>query len=122
MESVRVASPDDLDAVTSLAKAFVAEQRQQRGGPMWLASDGAMLRADALRASVDDPTRLVLLGKIDDVPVGLLLAHLEALDDGSLLAVVRGLYVEIEARAVGVGTALLDAGVSTINDTRISPR
>jgi GNAT superfamily N-acetyltransferase len=113
MESVRSATPDDLHVVSSLAADFVDAQRDQRGGDVWEASEGGVLRqADALRIAVDDPTQLVLLGCIDAVAVGLLIARLDALDDGTLLAVVRALYVEPEARAVGVGSALLDAAVA----------
>jgi GNAT superfamily N-acetyltransferase len=113
VESVRTATPEDLQAVVALATDFVLEQRLQRGGAMWEAQEGAALRSlDALRNAIDDPTSLVLLGCIDLVPVGLLLANLEALDDGTLVAVVRGLYVEPDAREVGVGTALLDAAIA----------
>jgi GNAT superfamily N-acetyltransferase len=113
VESVRAATPDDLATVVGLAADFVAEQRRARGGPMWEASDGGALRgADTLRAAIDDPTKLVLVGRIDEVVVGMLLATLEALDDGSLLAVIRGLYVEPQGRQVGVGSALLDAAVA----------
>jgi GNAT superfamily N-acetyltransferase len=113
VESVRTATPDDLAVVVALAADFVAEQRRERGGAMWEARDGAALRgADSLRGAIDDPTKLVLVGCIDDVVLGLLLATLEALDDGSLLAVIRGLYVEPEGRQVGVGSALLAAAVA----------
>jgi GNAT superfamily N-acetyltransferase len=111
VETVRAASPADGDAVSALVRAFVAEQREQRGGAVWEARDGAVLRADAVRRAIDDPTCLVLVGGIDAVPVGVLLATLESLDDGTLLAAVRALYVEPDARAVGVGSALLDAAI-----------
>ena len=113
MESVRRATPDDLPVVVALAADFVAEQRAQRGGALWEATDGRALRShDALARAVDDPTKLVALGCIDTVPVGLLVTHLEALDDGTPLAVVVALYVEPEGRKVGVGSALLEAAIS----------
>jgi GNAT superfamily N-acetyltransferase len=112
MESVRTATPGDLAAVRDLAAQFVAEQAEQRGGAVWLASEGgAVADGDALRVAIDDPTQVVLLGRIDDVTVGLLVARLDALDDGTLLAVVRVLYVEPDAREVGVGAALIDAAI-----------
>jgi GNAT superfamily N-acetyltransferase len=113
MESVRSATPDDLATVCDLAAQFVAEQRVQRGGELWHASEGgAISDGDALRVAVDDPTQLVLLGCIDEIAVGFLITRLDALDDGTLLAVVRALYVEPDAREVGVGSALLDAAIA----------
>jgi GNAT superfamily N-acetyltransferase len=112
LESVRDATSDDLAVVVALAEAFVTEQHAQRGGVVWAAQEGAALRhADDLAASIDDPRHLVLLGCIDDVEVALLLAHLEALPDDTTLAVVRCLYVDRDAREVGVGSALLAATV-----------
>jgi GNAT superfamily N-acetyltransferase len=82
------------------------------GGAPWEAHDGAPLQPDALRAAIDDPQRLVMIGCLDDVPVGILLADVEPLDDGSRVAAVRGLYVEPGGREVGVGSALLDAAIA----------
>jgi len=59
-------------------------------------------------ASIDDPNRLVVLGTIDDVPVGYASVGLSTVEDGVRLAVVESLFVEPEARDVGVGEAIMD--------------
>jgi GNAT superfamily N-acetyltransferase len=113
VESVRRATPGDLSTVARLTTDFVAEQTSQRGGALWAATDGRPLAShEALAAAIDDPSELVLLGAIDHVPVGVLVARIDALSDGMPLAVVVGLYVEPDGREVGVGSALLDEAIA----------
>jgi GNAT superfamily N-acetyltransferase len=52
---------------------------------------------------------LALLGLLEGVPVGLVLADTRQLDASSLVASIQVLYVEPLAREVGVGEALMDA-------------
>jgi GNAT superfamily N-acetyltransferase len=112
VESVRPATIDDLAVVDALVRDFVAEQRVLRGGRLWEATDGRALVADgALARLIDDPDALVLLGCLDAIPVGVLVAQLAAMDDGPPLAVVLGIYVEPDGREVGVGSALIDAAI-----------
>jgi GNAT superfamily N-acetyltransferase len=113
VESVRAATADDLDVLATLLRAFVDEQRELRGGAIWAAQEGATLADEgSLRAAIDDHAQLALLGALDGVVVGALVAHLEVLDGGLRLAVVRALFVELGAREVGVGSALLDAAIA----------
>ncbi len=49
---------------------------------------------------------IVLAGTIDDVVVGYGTLELETLRDGRVLALIGDLYVEPDARAVGVGEAM----------------
>ncbi len=87
-----------------------AELARERGGAVWLlrgahpepldVSYGALLgRADAW----------VLVGTLDDVVVGFGAATVQPLTDASLLGVVSDLYVEPDAREVGVGESLANA-------------
>jgi GNAT superfamily N-acetyltransferase len=113
VESVRLATPDDLATVTTLVGEFVAEQRGQRGGAVWAAQQGDALATEAsLRTAIDDPTQAVMLGAFHDAVVGVLMARLDALDDGSLLAVIGALYVHPEGREVGVGSALIESAAA----------
>jgi ribosomal protein S18 acetylase RimI-like enzyme len=112
VESVRPATTEDVAVVDALVHDFVAEQRALRGGRLWEATDGRALTADGAAARlIDDVDALVLLGCIDTVPVGVLLAGLTTAGDGPPLASVLGIYVEPGCRAVGVGSALLDAAL-----------
>jgi GNAT superfamily N-acetyltransferase len=62
---------------------------------------------DSLAAAIASPDHRVVAGTIDDVVVGYAAARVENLRTGSRLAVIDELYVEAEARAVGVGEALM---------------
>jgi GNAT superfamily N-acetyltransferase len=102
--SARPATAGDHAALTALATAARDAVADQRGGRLLLARE---LRALG-PAALDDPDRLVLVGTIDDVPVGYAAVALEALENGRLLAVIEALFVEPDARDVGVGEAMMD--------------
>jgi GNAT superfamily N-acetyltransferase len=67
----------------------------------------ALLRPGGLAGLVADRRRRVLVGTLDDVVVGMGLGRIDPVG-GTPVGVVDGLYVEPEARRVGVGRALLD--------------
>jgi len=60
-----------------------------------------------LTADLADPERRVLAGTIDQVIVGYAVVRLEVLGDGSLLGVVDDIFVEDEARGIGLGEAMM---------------
>lgn len=62
--------------------------------------------------SLGTERELVLAGTIDGAVVGYAMAHEEPLEDGGRVAVLTDVYVEPDARGVGVGAALLDAAVA----------
>lgn len=107
MEGCRAATPDDLPTVVELAQALRAEIEPIRGGPLWA-------RREALPPPLDDgyarlladPDVCFLVGTIDDVVVGFAVGLTEHLHDGAPLGVIRDLYVEPEARSIGVGEEL----------------
>jgi GNAT superfamily N-acetyltransferase len=111
VEGVRRASPGDADRLASLAAAARAELVSRRGGDLLVAAHPAP-SADALVAEMGDPGRLVLAGTLDGYPVGYLRAHVEALADGRRLGVIEEVYVEPDARGVGVGEALVAAALA----------
>jgi GNAT superfamily N-acetyltransferase len=114
MEAARPASEVDIEAVTHLADEAVTQLREQRGGALWLAHLPAdVLDAGALRELLEDPAYEVAVGTIDGVPVGYVVAErVEIRSPGTglpePLAVIRQLYVEPDARSVGVGEALVE--------------
>ena len=109
MEGARPATKQDLDALAALVEAAVAEQAPLRGGAVFNAREARPVPADAsLAAALDDPEQLVVVGTIDDVPVGYAGVRLEHLRTGDELGVVEDIYVDPEARGVGVGEAIVD--------------
>ena len=56
-----------------------------------------------------NPDQNIVLGLINDVPVGYAVTSVELLRTGDVLGIVSDLWVEPEAREVGVGEALINA-------------
>jgi GNAT superfamily N-acetyltransferase len=107
-ESVRTATPDDLDDVIVLVGAAVAEKLTQKGGRLWARREGRRQPEESLRQAVESPDSEVAVGQLDGVTVGYGAAHVEVLPDGGRLGVVDDVYVDPRGRAVGVGEVLMD--------------
>ena len=105
MESARSAVPADLADVEALAVDARERLADQRGGAQWLSREAPAL--GYLAEAVDADDRLLLVGAIDDVVVGYALMVLEELGHGERLARIADLYVQPEARGVGVGECLI---------------
>jgi GNAT superfamily N-acetyltransferase len=109
LEGVRQALSADLAILASLAEDAVAEQCEHRGGAIWAQRETRALPAlSSLAAALDDADQRVVAGTIDGVVVGYGVARLDRLRSGRVLGVVTDLYVEPEARAVGVGEAMIE--------------
>lgn len=106
MEAARLATAADLEQIAELVGRAVEELRPQRGGSLWSRREARAEPLDVLPAGESAP--IVLAGTIDDAIVGYAVARIERLRDGSLLALVDDIYVEPDARGVGVGEALMD--------------
>ena len=114
-EACRPATDADLPRVAVLAEQAVAELRALRGGEVWARTLGRrapfepILREQLGRA--DD--HRVVVGTLDDVIVGYGVAWVQATppEDVSpasgLLGTVTDLYVEPEARSVGLGELMM---------------
>lgn len=106
--ATRPATTDDLEELAGLYRRFQAEIAAERGASVHLRKEGfAEPLEELFGAAVRDDNSLVLLGTLDDVPVGVALARLDELDDSSRLVSVEVLYVESPAREVGVGEELV---------------
>jgi GNAT superfamily N-acetyltransferase len=81
-----------------------------RGGDLWLEREA---RPDPLeegyRALLARGDALVVLGTIDGTPIGFGAVEVETLRNGERLGVITELFVESEARSVGVGEAMAAA-------------
>ena len=112
-EAVRPATPEDLPAITGLVEALRAELTPMRGGQLWAVREARPGPPEEVYgALLTDPASCVVVGTIDDVVVGFGVVGVEALADGRRLGVVSELFVDAEARAVGVGEAMLEAMVA----------
>jgi ribosomal protein S18 acetylase RimI-like enzyme len=113
MEAVRAATPEDLPAIVGLVEALRAELTPMRGGRIWAVRESRPgPPAGVYGALLTDPATCVVVGTLDDVVVGFGVVAVETLTDGRRLGVVSELFVDAEARAVGVGEAMLEAMVA----------
>jgi ribosomal protein S18 acetylase RimI-like enzyme len=109
VEHARGATVDDLDQIVLLARRGIAELTPMRGGATWAAREARPEPLDAAFAALldrDDVT--VVAGTIDDVVVGFGVGRIERLRDGRDHGVVDELFVEPDARSVGVGEAIVE--------------
>lgn len=108
MEGVRRATEDDLPRLAELVQAAIAELRPMRGGAVWAAREARPDPVEeSLKASLADDRTRVVIGTIDDFPVGYAAVRVEVLNDGSRLGVVDDIFVEEGAREVSVGETML---------------
>ena len=112
-EGVRDATSDDVPRLVELARAAIRELTPMKGGSVWAAREARAepLEADFV-AGLGDPGRRALVGTIDDVVVGYCIARVEVLGDGSHLGVVDDIFVEEDARGIGVGELMMGELVS----------
>lgn len=110
MEASRPASEADVPRLAELCRSALAELgARERGGRVFVAREARAEPVDVgLQADVADPDVLVLAGTLEDVVLGYATGRIERLRDGSFLGVIDELFVEPDARAVGVGEAMMD--------------
>lgn len=109
MEAARPAADEDLAALAVLARGALVELSTMRGGGLFVVREGrAEPVEETLSADLADDDATVVVGTIDGTPVGYGIGRLDRLRDGRLLGIVTDLYVEAEARSVGVGEVVMD--------------
>lgn len=90
---------------------------RERGGSVFVAREArAEPVEESLARAVVDPGLLVVVGTIDQTVLGYATGRVEALRDGRCLGVIDDLFVEEEARAVGVGEAMMDLLLAWFRD------
>lgn len=107
-EAVRPAADADLPELVRLAALAVDEKRAQKGGPVWVRREARQDAPSSLRTALVSDDQAVVAGLLDDAVVGYGVAHVEVLADGGRLGVVDDVYVEPDAREVGLGEMLMD--------------
>ncbi len=102
--AARPAAAGDVHRLLELDAEARAGLVTQRGGLLRLRREVHPLDP----AMLHDPRAIVVVGAIDEVIIGFAYAAAETLGDGGELSVMGGLYVEPDAREVGVGEAMMD--------------
>ena len=110
LENARIADANDSKELAKLALKANEEMVQKRGGltldllnPYY--GDLPLMFSEAF----DSEDSEVVVGTIDEVIVGFGIAEIYELQDGTPHASIRSLYVEEEARSVGVGEVMMNA-------------
>lgn len=117
MEDARVATEADIARVGDLARLLRAQLIEERGGPLWSVREARPEPLEAAFAAFlerDDAT--VLVGTLEEHVIGYGVAEVEVLRDGSRLGVISEIYVQPEARGVGVGELLVERLVGFCTD------
>ncbi|MGA7272021.1 MAG: GNAT family N-acetyltransferase [Acidimicrobiia bacterium] len=120
--SARLATGSDLEAVLALYRGL--EQEMEALHPMWPRMDGLSEPVDeALTAAVADVDTVLVVGEIDGVPLGFLLATVQrSLPQAGLEPVgsIDLVYTDPEAREVGVAEAMRDLVMETLRRAGLS--
>jgi len=110
VEASREATPADLRRIVELARVARDEQAAMRGGDLWLAREAWPEPLDeAYRTLLTRDDARVVVGTIDDTILGYGAVLVDTLRSGARLGVITDLFVEEEARAVGIGEAMVNA-------------
>ncbi|MGH8958167.1 MAG: GNAT family N-acetyltransferase [Acidimicrobiia bacterium] len=114
--TARLAIPEDLDSLIDQYRAL--EEEMASIHPMWPLADGLPEPVeDALAQAVEDPGTVVTMGLIDDAPFGFLVARVEELlpqAKEEKVGAIRLVFVDRDAREVGVGEAMLDLAMTAL--------
>lgn len=113
MEGARPATREDAERLAELCRRALQELGDQRGGALYTRRETglvakALLRPGGLDNLLAGARRTVVVGTVEDHVVGLGVAHVDDVGEASH-GVIDALYVEPEARTVGVGGAVLEA-------------
>lgn len=106
MEAARPAVPADLAEIERLRDLGRTAIADARGGALWLDRDAPS--PDRYESSLETKNEIVVVGTIDDVPVGFVLASADTTTGSRPIAVVHELFVHPEARGVGVGEVMMN--------------
>jgi GNAT superfamily N-acetyltransferase len=109
-EAARRADRDDLPRLAELCRAALAQLSAGRGGALLAEHHGRPEPVEqSLARTLEDRDAAAWVGTVDDQTVGYATARTETLAGGTELGVVEELFVEPDARGVGVGEALMGA-------------
>lgn len=109
MHAARVATEDDLARLARLLHDAIEQTPGTRAGHLYGFPPRSESPEQRLLQAMRSEAAVVITGLLDGYAAGVALAHIDDNMPGGRLAIIEELYVEPEAREVGVGEALLDA-------------
>lgn len=115
--SVRAVEAPHIDGpagLRALRAEIAAELAEERGGPVFLAERDREPAWVAVLAAGESPApnRFVRGGFVDDALLGWVAVRIDLLPEGGRLGVVEEIGVHPDARAIGLGEALLHEAVA----------
>ena len=116
---------DTRDDFTELGRLYQALSEEMSAlSSLWSLADGLADPVDeSLGEIVTNPDTVAFIGEIDGVPVGFLVARIEPMlpqAEGGKIGAIRLIFVDHEAREVGVGEAMLTAAVEALASRGVS--
>lgn len=119
---VRQATPDDIGVLEQLYRSL--EDEMSALHPMWPIANGLDEPvARTLTETLDDPETILLIGTIDDYPFGFILAREEEMlmqAQGEKIGSIRFIFVDHDAREVGVGEVMRDRAMELLRERGIT--
>lgn len=118
MEAVRGAVAADVATLAELARRAIAELAVLRGGSVWQVDEARREPLEDVFSDLvasGDGVRVVV-GTIDEHILGYGVAQVRTLADGSRLGVIEDIFVESQARGVGLGEGLVGDLVGWCDD------
>ncbi|MFP5333404.1 MAG: N-acetyltransferase family protein [Acidimicrobiia bacterium] len=106
--------------IPQLARLYRAlEEEMSALSQMWRLADGLADPVDeSLAETLEDDATVTVIGEIDGVAVGFLVARVEPMlpqADGGTIGAIRLIFVDHEAREVGVGEAMLELALEALH-------
>ena len=115
-ESARYANEADIHTFKKLFKESRKEAATYKASDIWLANEALSGPPEVIfQDFLSSDCKTLLIGEFDAYPVGFMLIQLFPLDN-NLLARVEEVYVDSEARKVGVGEHLMDEAIKWAKD------
>lgn len=119
--TARLAGDADVPELVRLYRELESEMTALH--VMWPLSGGLSEPVEeAWKEALADEAALVYVGEIDGVPFGLLLARVEELlpqANGELIGAIRLVFVDHEAREVGLGEVMRDTALEALRERGI---
>ena len=119
--AARWGTPSDGAVLVSLYVELEAEQAALR--PLWPETQGLEEPiAASVAGLIGSPDAIVVVGTIDGVPLGFLVATVEGMLDragGRRVGVIRYIFSTDAARGVGIGQAMFDLAVDELREREI---